>query len=328
MGEVQQKMPLSEMAQSLLKQSTDSQNTSPAARVALKRTPSGMLIPQEGPSPRSLCRSHSGLSQKRKASSSPQSSHRRQSRHKPLGLTLEIPTNLCLSPSTSWQSLPEADRPPWASDLDQPSIARAWVRGLGNIRLLAIDFDATCVKVETRGQWRGSAASLAARFRPEIREVIAQACSIGLRVAVVSFSAQRTLIAEVLAHVLPDCAAQVMLRAGSPQSIVLASQEQCGLDKKNKQRHIAAVLEELAGRNEQIGLSQVMLIDDDFRNVEGARANGCIAVWFNPEEPLSFACDACQARMEMGLLGGCDHQFPSDSEGLPKPRHSCGPPKR
>merc|ERR1711907_270082 len=178
---------------------------------------------------------------------------------------------------------------------------------------------------ETRGQWQGSVSTLAARFRPEVREVISEACNRGLRVAIVSFSAQATLIAKVLAQVLPECAEQVMIQAGSPQSIVL---ERCegflATAKKNKQRHIHAVLDEVRKyHQEEVSLNQVMLIDDDFRNMEDARSDGCLAVWFNPEEPLSFACDLCQARQSINqsnTTSSGHHQFAcSGHQNSPNP---------
>lgn len=58
------------------------------------------------------------------------------------------------------------------------------------IKLLAIDFDLTLIDVHTEGCWTGSAAALASRVRPCIKEVVDEALGSGIHVAVVTFSSQ------------------------------------------------------------------------------------------------------------------------------------------
>lgn len=58
------------------------------------------------------------------------------------------------------------------------------------INLLAIDFDLTLIDVHTGGCWAGSAATLAARVRPCMKQLMDEALSFGTHVAVVTFSPQ------------------------------------------------------------------------------------------------------------------------------------------
>jgi len=77
------------------------------------------------------------------------------------------------------------------------------------IKLLAIDFDLTLIDVHTEGCWTGSAAALASRVRPCIKEVVDEALGSGIHVAVVTFSSQVTLISKVLVLLFPDDAHKV-----------------------------------------------------------------------------------------------------------------------
>jgi len=274
---------------------------------SIARTPTGLIVTgfDDDSNPRSLCRGHSNeladafvsespQKRKRKASTTPRSKRRRP-------LHVVIPAEWMPS---------ESDAPAMVTDelclSEELEVGRQWVHGLAeHTKLLALDFDLTCVAVDTRGHWQGSAEDLASCMRPVMRELIVAACTLGMRVAVVSFSPQHQLIKEVLRLCIPEHAEEIMIRAGQPKSIPVCKaysystaalqRTDCQLQvAKNKQRHIASVLEELENEQARFSMSQVMLVDDNFRNVEDARIGGCQAVWFNPEESLSFACDLCQ----------------------------------
>ena len=58
------------------------------------------------------------------------------------------------------------------------------------INLLAVDFDLTLVDVHTGGCWAGSVAALASRVRPYMKQLVDDALSAGLYVAIVTFSPQ------------------------------------------------------------------------------------------------------------------------------------------
>lgn len=191
---------------------------------------------------------------------------------------------------------------PMCEDLclsEEQDVARAWVRNLRDrTKLLAVDFDLTCIDLNTRGVWQASSQELAGHFRPLVRAAMLEACSIGIRVAVVSFSPQTHLIVEVLQHALPEVADQIMVRAGPPQAIEVQQGEQV----RNKQRHIASVLEQLEFEGLRTELHEVMLVDDDFTNISDAKSCGCGSAWFNPEEALAFVCDLCQCRDEAPMF--------------------------
>ena len=84
--------------------------------------------------------------------------------------------------------------------------ARAVVRSLvrKGVKLLALDFDQTIVGVHTAGAWKGPSSRLAQHVRPCFRDLIeAAVAEPALSVCVVTFSAQRGVIEDVLKCVLP-----------------------------------------------------------------------------------------------------------------------------
>jgi len=269
---------------------------------SIARTPTGLIVTgfDDDSNPRSLCRGHSTEFVEAFVSESPQKrkrkhsdSKRRPSKRPHISLHVDIPAEWL--PSVT-------DAPLLITDelclSEEKEVGRQWVHGMAeHTRLLALDFDLTCVGLDTLGNWQGTVADLASCIRPVMREVIVTAFSLGMRVAIVTFSPQGQLIRQVLAHSIPELADQIIIRAGQPKTIPVcrAYEFATGL-KKNKQRHIASVIEQLDEEPMSYGLSmsEVMLVDDNFRNVEHARLSGCRAVWFNPEESLSFACDLCQ----------------------------------
>merc|ERR1712166_1238 len=294
------------------------------------RTPSGLLLtsmPGDA-SPRSLCRSHSGSllgpvalsSLKRKPSASPCSIRNTLRKKAHIKLSIDIPP-LWLPPVQEEISPPRFGHEEMCLS-EEAVVARAWIRNLKGrgTRVLALDFDLTCVDVNTNGMWRGTADTLASHFRPVMREVILEAHSIGIKVAVASFSGQPQLIQEVLDLAVPDMSDHVLIRAGSSHHV---SMQMRGMEEsqnrvkfcRNKQKHIQSVLQHLADtEGEMVAMSQVMLIDDDWTNVGDARTNGAAAVWFNPEENLSFVCDLCQCQ-EMSTFS-CSMHNNCTSEGI------------
>ena len=70
------------------------------------------------------------------------------------------------------------------------------------IELIAIDFDRTFVSVHTMGQWKKSARALAKSAREVLRLVLQAAREVDLMVAIVTFSSQAELVAEVVSIAL------------------------------------------------------------------------------------------------------------------------------
>lgn len=71
------------------------------------------------------------------------------------------------------------------------------------INLLAVYFDLTFIDVHTGGCWAGSVAALASRVRPYMKQLVEDALSSGLYVAIVTFSPQVSLISQVLFSLFP-----------------------------------------------------------------------------------------------------------------------------
>jgi hypothetical protein len=86
-----------------------------------------------------------------------------------------------------------------------------------NVRLLAIDFDATIIQVHTYGAWRGTAQELSTHVRPVFIKLLQYSLTLqdyGLYVSIVTFSAQKKLIRQVLAIILgsEELANRVIIR--------------------------------------------------------------------------------------------------------------------
>lgn len=88
------------------------------------------------------------------------------------------------------------------SDAECVAIADGLVRF--GIQCLALDFDQTLVGVHTHGEFDGCSADLAASVRPFFRALVPLCASRGIVVAVVTFSSQVVLIADVLHRCFPD----------------------------------------------------------------------------------------------------------------------------
>lgn len=158
----------------------------------------------------------------------------------------------------------------------------------GSTRLLCLDFDATILQVHTYGAWRGTAEQLSAHVRPVFVHLLREAMSFSsgaedLFVSVVTFSTQSKLIRKVLSIVLQseELAKRVMIRCND-----LQWEWPRGFEEAGKQGHIGSVLEEIRReKGDRIPLSQVVLIDDDVRNIEVAKRSGMRTTVF-PVIPL------------------------------------------
>lgn len=152
------------------------------------------------------------------------------------------------------------------------------------IKLLAIDFDLTLIDVHTEGCWTGSAAALASRVRPCIKEVVDEALGSGIHVAVVTFSSQVTLISKVLVLLFPDDAHKIVIRGGDGNWKYSGDGARSG-----KQPHMSSAVEELSHcYAAHICRKSTLLIDDDPENVRIALQNGVCAVLCCTSDPNSM----------------------------------------
>ena len=153
------------------------------------------------------------------------------------------------------------------------------------VNFLAIDFDQTMVDVHTGGRWKESASDLANHLRPVFLRLIPEATRRKIRVAIVTFSCQTSLIREVLDVAFdPDVSDAIPIR-GNDRTWTYAGN---GM-RHGKQQHMASAAEELMARP-MLGVTDVtkgttVLIDDDPRNIKKSLRDGTRAVWFNPMDP-------------------------------------------
>ena len=155
------------------------------------------------------------------------------------------------------------------------------------INFLAIDFDQTMVDIHTGGRWPGKAKDLATRLRPSFLKLIPMAIDRDFYVAVVTFSPQTRLIAEVLGIAFPEHIDRICIRGNDGTWRYDGTGSQDG-----KQAHMASAAEELRRRfDADITRDTTLLIDDDSNNIEIAQKVGMLAVRLDPQKPNDIVDD-------------------------------------
>jgi len=156
----------------------------------------------------------------------------------------------------------------------------------GDVRLVAIDADLTLFCVHTGGKWRGSAEELSLRIRPLFKALIRECVTVGLHVAIVTFSPQAQLIRDALLVAIPDVDLSDLLVRGGQRKVVCENGDLADTshwDGARKQKHIGSVIDTLSARGANVRPDEIVLVDDDLFNVEEARDHGMRGALFNLE---------------------------------------------
>ena len=152
------------------------------------------------------------------------------------------------------------------------------------VNFLAIDFDQTMIDVHTGGRWKESSAELAKHLRPVFLSLLPAASGRNIRIAIVTFSGQTSMIREVLELAFPGLSETIPIRGNDKTWHYEGSGMKLG-----KQQHMASAVEELLGKPPGTGIeitkSTTLLIDDDPANIRRAFKDRTRAVWFNPRDP-------------------------------------------
>jgi len=152
-----------------------------------------------------------------------------------------------------------------------------------NINFLAIDFDLTLICEHTGGKWGGGGHDLAMKVRPLFKLLVPLAMQNDILVAIVTFSPQTRLIAEVLQHVFPEFANKIPIRGEDKSWEYLG-----GGSTEGKQAHMASAAEDLSQINSvKITRNSTLLIDDDGNNIRVALANKVRAIRLDPNNTSS-----------------------------------------
>lgn len=140
-----------------------------------------------------------------------------------------------------------------------------------NVRLLALDFDQTIIDQHTGGRWKGTSKELAKHVRPEFVCLIGAAMNGGIHIAVATFSEQTDLISDVMQITFPGTT--IPVHGGGVEN------------KLRKNPHI----EKAIGMAPGLSKAAVLLIDDDFQNVNIAQFDGIRGIHF--KDPASSKGD-------------------------------------
>ena len=159
------------------------------------------------------------------------------------------------------------------------------------INMLAVDFDQTMIDIHTGGRWTGTSEELCSHVRPVFNSLVPLAMQHGIHVAIVTFSPQTRVIANVLKTAFTEAlASKIPIRGNDGKWEYKGGGSQDG-----KQAHIATVAMELSSKhNIDITRDTTLLIDDDRTNIEVALRERVRAVWFNPQQPEDFVNNSLQ----------------------------------
>ena len=188
------------------------------------------------------------------------------------------------------------------------------------IKVLALDWDCTVIQCHTRGSWYGTARDLVPHVRPFFRYLIQTAPKFSIHVAIVTFSGQTSLVHEVMKEIaLPSSGYSIRCcddtwDAADHIETLFPSVGICG--ELGKLPHIASVLREINDSelvNFFVPPTQVLLVDDDYNNIEIAHKTSVPAIHFDVDDPMSVANSMCELFEEL--------EQKSQKENLPKPSH-------
>lgn len=171
-----------------------------------------------------------------------------------------------------------------------------------DVRMLALDWDHTCLRIHTKSQWYGTAAELKGCIRPKFTTLIRAAHKVGIHISVVTFSEQVQLVEDVLEITFPNIACgprPIVVRGNGggstwqvadtvDHSYVPKDQRSSG-----KVPHILSAIEALHARaagqpnvdDVPTKPQHVVLIDDDIENIRSAMACNFHSFWMNVDEP-------------------------------------------
>jgi predicted HAD superfamily phosphohydrolase YqeG len=189
------------------------------------------------------------------------------------------------------------------------------LRSIG-IRMVAIDFDRTILKIHTGGVWRGTLEELQQQVRPELATLIQtidrynkehekqqqhqQQSSSRLHMAVVTFSGQVSFVGGVLQSILPESYQAIPIRGEDdswrephPNLGWWPADADVNYDSA-KQSHMLSAWQALESKN--ISKEATVLIDDDAFNVQVAKTNGVRGVVLYPQNPGKMLNDLLELK--------------------------------
>ncbi|XP_062606066.1 uncharacterized protein LOC134267873 [Saccostrea cucullata] len=150
------------------------------------------------------------------------------------------------------------------------------------IRVVAVDFDQTLIKIHSGGVWKDSTDNLAKHIRPCMKDLLEVSLQRELIVCIVTFHSQPWVIRELLKKLLKKDAEKIYVQANT-----IEFRERHNYEYLGKEAHITAVLTEVYNRQKVIIKPQeIILFDDDQDNVETALKFGHWA--FQIKEDVSY----------------------------------------
>ena len=164
------------------------------------------------------------------------------------------------------------------------------------IRLVALDFDMTLVDIHTGGQWRGSASALQSHVRQEMTCLIRACHQYGIYVAIATFSTQIDLLRTVVQNSVRQSPQQQYhgdstSSASSRVIPVYGGNDRVAPYWHGKQSQLVLARQYFDNHRRQqkngetalLSPYEVVLVDDDERNIAIAQKDGYRTIWYDPE---------------------------------------------
>lgn len=170
------------------------------------------------------------------------------------------------------------------------------------IRLICIDFDNTLLSISTYGKWDGSAQDLSDYIRPVFVKFIKKCILKNIHIAIVTFSSQEQLVNDCLQFVFQNFGNKIHIRTTNQPNT--SSSKYCNVIKKKikmlkKNPLMLSVASDIFLKtNETISPKQILLIDDDWKNISTARKSGFKVYHFTNEKELRMIKDLSTSKME------------------------------
>jgi hypothetical protein len=149
---------------------------------------------------------------------------------------------------------------------------------------VAFDFDMTIVNIHTGGRWHGTVTELQEHVRPEFLCLIRQCHEHGIHVAIATFSSQNDLLRDVLQGSLQT---KRTTRGGNYDIPVYGGNDRVAPQLHGKQNQLILAQNYFNEKKDDgemdMLLSEIVLVDDDERNIEIARWDKYRTILYDPE---------------------------------------------
>ena len=153
------------------------------------------------------------------------------------------------------------------------------------IKLICIDFDNTLISIHTYGKWKDNPKKLVKYVRPIFIKFIKKCIQRKINIAIVSFSPQEQVIRTVLNNIFGKQSKKILIKTTNQKykpDKIFCKINRKKLILKRKVPMILSVCNKIYKKKKIIIMPhQILLIDDDYNNINIAKKSGFKTYLFN-----------------------------------------------